>query len=214
VSRFCVKDGQKFLFIGDSITDCDRRGAERPFGNGYVSLFIELQRWMFPGTRVAYVNMGIGGNTVLDLKDRWADDVLREKPDWLSVHIGINDCHRFLGGEKDHAPDEFSRNYDRVLSRTREETKAQFLLMEPFYISADRSGLGPRTEVLKRLPEYISTVHGMAKKYKARLVRTHHLFQRHIKHTPPGFFCPEPVHPFRNGHLFIALEAMKALTDP
>ena len=54
----------------------------------------------------------------------------------------------------------------------------------------------------------------MAKKYKARLVRTHEMFQKHLKHTAPGFFCPEPVHPFRNGHLFMALEVMKALTDP
>ena len=80
MGKLCVKDGQKFLFIGDSITDCGRRAAERPYGNGYVSLFIELQRWMFPRVQVEYVNKGIGGNTVLDLRARWADDVLRVEP--------------------------------------------------------------------------------------------------------------------------------------
>ena len=53
----------------------------------------------------------------------------------------------------------------------------------------------------------------MAKKHKARLVRTQDLFQKHLKTTAPDFFCPEPVHPFRSGHLFLALEVMKALTE-
>jgi len=211
MGKFCVKDGQKLLFIGDSITDCERRGAERPYGNGYVSLFIELQRWMFPETRVEYVNMGISGNTILDLKNRWAEDVLREKPDWLSVMIGINDCYHFLTGAREVGPAEFRSNYDFVLSQTRERTKAQLLLIDPFYISADRPS--PPTGIFKLLPEYISTVHDMAKKHKARLARTQDLFQEHLKHTPAAFFCPEPVHPFRSGHLFIALEVMKVLTE-
>ncbi len=38
MSDFVVKDGQTILFIGDSITDCGRRGAEAPLGNGYVRI--------------------------------------------------------------------------------------------------------------------------------------------------------------------------------
>ena len=29
-----IKSGETALFICDSITDCSRRGAERPLGNG------------------------------------------------------------------------------------------------------------------------------------------------------------------------------------
>ena len=47
-------------------------------------------------------------------------------------------------------------------------------------VAEDGTGLGARTQVLKLLPEYISTVHDMAKKHKARLVRTHDLFQKHL----------------------------------
>jgi len=31
-----AQNGQKILFIGDSITDAGRRTAERPYGIGYV----------------------------------------------------------------------------------------------------------------------------------------------------------------------------------
>jgi len=35
-------DGQTFLFIGDSITDCGRRGVNKPLGDGYVKFFHDL----------------------------------------------------------------------------------------------------------------------------------------------------------------------------
>ena len=207
-----LRDKQTILFIGDSITDCGRRGGATPYGDGYVKFFRDLLILREPHRRVAIINKGISGDNAVGLKNRWNDDVLYHRPDWLSVKIGINDCHRFLAGVQEHGPDEFRKDYDLVLSQTREETKAQILLIDPFYISTDRTGLGARTQVLKLLPEYISTVHDMAKKHKARLVRTHDLFQKHLESTAPDFFCPEPVHPFRSGHLFIALEVMKTLT--
>ncbi len=37
-----VQDGQTLLFIGDSITDCGRRGLEAPLGDGYVNLFSDM----------------------------------------------------------------------------------------------------------------------------------------------------------------------------
>src|SRR5690348_15741918 len=37
--RVIFEQGQKVLFIGDSITDCGRReGPHAPYGNGYVAL--------------------------------------------------------------------------------------------------------------------------------------------------------------------------------
>ena len=212
MATFPVKDGQKFLFIGDSITDCGRRAAERPYGSGYVSLFIELQRAWFPERKITYVNMGIGGHTVLDLRNRWSDDVLREKPDWLSIKIGINDCHRFLNGQAPaQSPEKFREDYDAILAATQKTLGCPVILIDPFYISTDQTGLGSRSQVLKLLPRYIEVVHDMAKKYKTRLVRTHDMYQKHLKFVGPDFFCPEPVHPFRSGHLFMALEVMKAL---
>ncbi|MDE2704272.1 MAG: GDSL family lipase, partial [Gemmatimonadota bacterium] len=70
MSQYWIEDGQTLLFIGDSITDCGRRGAEAPLGNGYVRLFTELATARFSERRVRYINKGIGGNRVTDLADR------------------------------------------------------------------------------------------------------------------------------------------------
>ena len=44
MSQYWIEDGQTLLFIGDSITDCGRRGAEAPLGNGDVRLHDIFQR--------------------------------------------------------------------------------------------------------------------------------------------------------------------------
>ena len=49
---------------------------------------------MYPELGLRVINMGISGNQVRDLKDRWQTDVIDLKPDWVSVLIGINDVWR------------------------------------------------------------------------------------------------------------------------
>lgn len=69
-----------------------------------------------------------------------------------------------------------------------------------------------RSEVLEILPEYIAAVHDMSRKYGARLVKLHEVFQRHLMFRGSEVFCPEPVHPNRCGHLVIATELFRGLT--
>ena len=91
MSGFWIQDGETVLFIGDSITDCGRRGAEMPMGIGYVKMVTEITTARYPERNVNFINKGIGGNRITDLKDRWQDDVFYHSPDRLSIKIGIND---------------------------------------------------------------------------------------------------------------------------
>ena len=209
-----LKSGETILFIGDSITDCGRRDQFAPLGCGYVKMFTDLLAIREPAKRVTVVNKGIGGNVVTQLQERWTDDVMRHRPDWLSVKIGINDLHRTLAGSPEAVPPElYERTYDEILSRTRTKLpRCRMLLIDPFYISRDASPHSKRSDVLKLLPKYIGTVHRMAKKYGTRLVKTHEMFQKLLKVHEPDFFCPEPVHPNPTGHLAIAEAVYDALS--
>ncbi|MFH1009479.1 MAG: SGNH/GDSL hydrolase family protein [Candidatus Latescibacterota bacterium] len=213
MGAFQVQDGQTFLAIGDSITDAGRRGDLAPFGNGYVSLFIEMVTAQFPDRCIRFINKGNGGNRITDLKERWEDDVIPNDPDWLSLMIGINDVHSYLQDPTNGVSVAlFSETYDWILNETVQHTRARIVLMEPFYISTDRSGQTFRSQVLETtLPEYIAVVHDMSRKYQTRLVRLHELFQHHLKFRPTETFCPEPVHPNRSGHVVIATELLRAV---
>jgi len=185
-----LKSGETILFIGDSITDCGRRGEFAPLGCGYVKMLADMLAIREPAKRVTVINKGIGGNAVTDLQRRWSDDVLRHKPDWLSIKIGINDLHRTLGGSPEAVPpDLFEKTYDEILSRTKRKLpNCRLLLIDPFYISTDRSPHSKRNDVLRLLPKYIATVHKMAKRYRTRLVKTHEVFQKLLKFHEADLF--------------------------
>ena len=201
-----IKNHQTILFAGDSITDCGRRADFYPRGNGYVRFFHELLAIREPEKHVTIINKGISGNTVVDMAGRWTDDVLRMRPDWLSILIGINDLHRYLRKAETSVPPKlFAEIYQQILQRTLDKLpKCRIILLEPFYISSEDNPNSPRQAVLKLLPEYIAVVHKLSRQYKTRLVRTQQMFQKIIRTQPADFFCPEPVHPNPAGHLAIA----------
>jgi lysophospholipase L1-like esterase len=201
-----IKSGETILFIGDSITDCGRRTTERPLGSGYVKIFNDFLISCEMSKKITVINKGIGGDTVTGLLDRWEDDVLRHKPDWLSVKIGINDLHRHL---RDPAtgisPKHYEDAYGKIMERTKEELpRCRILLIQPFYISRETSLNSFRHKVLEMLPQYLAVVEKMSKKYKTRLLKTHAMFQNLLKYHEPDMFCPEPVHPNLTGHVAIA----------
>ncbi len=112
--------GETILFIGDSITDCGRRGGAALLGDGYVRFFSYLLAIREPEKSVTIINKGISGDRVTGLQSRWTDDVLYHQPDWLSIKIGINDLHSVLGGDPNGVtPDIFTQAYEEILARTR-----------------------------------------------------------------------------------------------
>ena len=209
-----IKNGQKVLFIGDSITDCGRRDAQRPLGAGYVKLFADMMIIRESAKRVEIINKGISGDNVVGLRNRWTDDVLRNRPDWLSIKIGINDLHGYLfGNRKDLAPKPYEAAYREILARTRQALpKCRILLVDPFYISQDPSSNSPRKQVLDSMPDYLSIVDRLSRTFKTCHIKTHELFGRLLKYHEPDTFCAEPVHPNPTGHLAIAEAIYAALS--
>jgi lysophospholipase L1-like esterase len=211
MGELCVADGQKMVLIGDSITDCGRRDAAAPLGTGYVSLFVDLVMAKYPGRAIDFVNRGIGGNTVLELAARWEADVVAERPDWLSVMIGINDLHRTLGGVHDLPPETYRKLYTALLQRAADAAGPQLVLLEPFYMITEAEADEAQRVVLGLLPGYIEVVHELAEQFGARLVRTQPMFEEQLRHRPFTAFCAEPVHPNRTGHLLIAWELLRTM---
>ena len=212
MSDFWIEDGDRMLFIGDSITDCGRRERAIPLGDGYVSMFAELVTAQYPERNIEWINMGIGGNRTTHLKERWQHDVLDRRPDRLSIKIGINDLNSFRRRDPDGVPpEEYRRNFDEILMSTRQALGGiPVLLITPFYISKNRED-EVEGAVLGMIPKYIDIVEEMSVKYGALLLDLHNVFQEHLKHRPPSTFCPEPVHPNHTGHMVIANALMEFL---
>ena len=200
--------GQKILFIGNSITDSDRRGASAPFGTGYVSMVRSLLLARYPELGLTFVNRGISGNTTRDLAERWGRDVIAERPDWLSVKIGINDVWRAFGGNPHEAVplQEYIAILREVLDHTRRETGARLILIEPYMIEADRAH-----PMRRQMDRYGDAVTRLAGELGAVLVRAQHAFDVALQQTNPEHWSHDQIHPNGPGHAIIALEFLRAI---
>ncbi len=203
---FMIKNGQKMVCIGDSITDCGRRGESAPLGIGYVKLFRDMVIANFPERNIQIINKGIGGNTILDLKWRWEDDVLYHKPDWLSILVGINDVHRVIRKGpfwEELDPAKFRGYYDEMLKEAKEKVGCKMVLIEPFFITVSKSDEF-RVLVQKELKAYRKVVADLSRKYNTLLIKTQDIFDRQLQYRDSETFCAEPVHPNPTGHILIA----------
>jgi len=209
-----LQKGQKLLFIGDSITDCDRarpagEGLFGALGRGYVSLVDALLQAVYPELGIRVVNMGVSGNNVVDLDNRWQEDVLDRKPDWLSVMIGTNDVWRQYDTPFIPEYHVYPDRYETTLRKLVEETKPQvteLVLMTPFYLESNEKDAMRRT-----MDEYGAIVRKVADEYGCLFVDTQAAFNVVLKDLYAATLAWDRVHPTQAGHAVLARTFLQAV---
>ncbi len=207
----------KLVFIGDSITDCERarpigEGLFNAIGKSYVSLVEGFLTAIHPAHAIRAVNMGMSGNTVLDLKKRWKTDVLDLKPDWLSVMIGVNDVWRQfdLPRQKEiHvSPKVYEKTLLELASKTRPKLKG-LIIIAPFYLEPNQED-----PMRKRMDQYGAITRKVAKKSDAIFIDTQAAFDELLKHMHSNAIAWDRVHPNMIGHSVIARAFLNAIDVP
>ncbi|WP_373229980.1 SGNH/GDSL hydrolase family protein [Cohnella sp.] len=202
-----LQKGEKLLFIGDSITDCERakptgEGLFGALGKGYVSLVDAMLQAVYPELGIRVVNKGTSGNTVLDLQARWQEDVLDQKPDWLSVMIGINDVWRQYDTPFIKEGHVYADKYEATLRELVEQTKphvSHLVLMTPFYIESNEQDAMRST-----MDEYGAIVKRIASETGAIFVDTQAAFNEVLKELYAAALAWDRVHPTQAGHVVLA----------
>jgi len=200
--------------IGDSITDCGRKkpegeGRNDALGNGYVSLVDAFLQSTYPELGIRVVNMGISGNTVRNLKERWQTDVLEHKPDWLSIMIGINDVWRQYDVPQIVERHVYIEEYEQTLRELVELTKPTLkglVLMTPYYIEPNEKD-GMRAA----MDQYGAVVQRIAQQYGAIFVDTQKAFASVLEHIYPATLAWDRVHPNMAGHMTLAKSFLNAI---
>ena len=207
----------KLVFIGDSITDCERarpvgEGLFGAVGKGYVALVDSLLGAIHPGHANRVVNMGTSGHTVVDLKARWQTDALDLRPDWLAVMIGVNDVWRQFDlprqTELHVLPDVYARTLEELIAPTRPKVKG-LVVMSPFYIEPNRADA-----MRSRMDEYGAIAKGIAAKHDALFVDVQAAFDRVLPHMHANAIAWDRVHPNHIGHAVIARAFLNAVGVP
>lgn len=207
-----LKANQTLLFIGNSITDC---GRTRPvgmgnngLGDGYVKLAHSLFSANHPDIPLRILNTGISGNRVTDLYDRWDNDVMELRPDWLSVKIGINDVWRQFDNPTDPAPvtiEIYEKTYRQLLEKTRPQLSG-LVLISPFFLEANQCD-----PMRQQMNAYGAVVKQLTGEFDAIFVDVQAAFDAYLKALPTQTLCSDRVHPNQTGHLIIAQAFFNAL---
>jgi lysophospholipase L1-like esterase len=182
------------VFIGDSVTDCGRIELP-PFGDGYVRDIANSGK--LDGN---IINVGTSGHRLVDLIARWDQDVLAHNPTRVSIAIGINDTWRLYDDNDKTSIEDFKRNYDEVLEKTKNACNPEFVLCEPFLLHVK-----PEMKTWREdLDPKIEAVHSLAKKYDAKLVPFDEYFNGLIGKHAIEELADDGIHPSALGHKLMA----------
>lgn len=202
----------KIVFFGDSITDMGRNrdaGCDGiwTYGSGYP-IFAASALYRKDPTKYRVVNRGISGNRIVDLYARIKCDVWNERPDVLSILIGVNDVWHEIAAENGVDIERFERMYSMLIEDTLERLpKLEIILCEPFVLEgrATEDKFGEFAAVY----EYAKIVKKLAGKYGLHFLPLQAAFDGAAKKFGAQAYLFDGVHPDVAGATLIADEWIK-----
>jgi acyl-CoA thioesterase I len=203
--KLSLTDNSTVLFQGDSITDAERKNNHNEsLGDGYAMMTAAWLSALYPEYHLKFINRGINGNRVSDLRHRWKKDCLDLKPNLVSILIGAND----LGlpfWKSSTSTEDFKMDYASILEQTR-QLKCQIVLLEPFLAYA-------KDNFLKELHKKIEVVRELYREFDAKLIPLNDIFTKACNKRTSTFWSLDGVHPTLSGHALIAQSWIKGVIE-
>ena len=206
----------KILFFGDSITDMNRNrnvedGCIWSYGNGYP-FFVAGELLKNAPDRYEIVNRGISGNRIVDLYARAKMDVWNEKPDVLSILVGVNDVWHELANGNGVELDRFEKIYSMLIEDTLARVpEVKIILCEPFVLHG--TATDGNFEAFTQVYSYAAVTKKLAEKYGLFFLPLQEKFDEAAAKFGPKPFLYDGVHPNVAGAALIAEEWLKLFNE-
>lgn len=197
----------RILFQGDSITDGNRYRDEEhrwdlnhQIGHSYAYIVSGTLGARYPQAKLEFINRGISGNRTQDLLKRWDTDTIAEKPDLLSLLIGVNDANG-----TPTPPEEFEKNLTELLERTFAANPAlRVMLMAPFMLNVGDYEAEDNASVL-RVRQYAALAEQVADRFEAvTLICLQPVLDRVCTLREKSYWMWDGIHPTESGHALLA----------
>lgn len=200
-----------FIILGDSITDCGRdRDDIASMGMGYPAVTAAIIGTQHP-QKFRFINEGISGNRIVDVYARIKRDIINQKPDYLSILIGINDVWHEIHDKNGVAAPKFEKLYSMLIEEIKEELpEIKIFILEPFvtpgtatddYWDYFTTETKLRSEAVKRIAE----------KFDLTFIPLQEKFDEAMEKAPASYWTRDGVHPTAEGHGIIAKELVNAV---
>ena len=210
-SAFALRDGDRVVFYGDSITQ----------DGGYGCFVEEYCRTRFPTLNLRFFNGGVGGDTVRgggagDIAERLDRDIIRMKPTVVTIMLGMND-----GGYRKLEPATlaaFTDGYRAIVVRIKQAlpgVRLYLIRSSPFDDVARPPNFDPGyMEALRQMGDAVAVI---AREQQATVVDFGGIVADGIKlavgRNPERalHLLPDRVHPSPAGHIVMGAALLRAL---
>jgi lysophospholipase L1-like esterase len=167
--KIAVTKGQTIAFLGDSITQAGARQG------GYCQLVINGLKQQGIDAKPVYA--GISGHKSNQMLARLEKDVLKKKPDWMTLSCGVNDVWHGANGV---AIEPYKKNITEIVTRA-QAAGIKVMLLTSTMIREDQSnGLN------QKLLPYNAFIRQLAKDKKCLLADLNTDMQEALKTFPKG----------------------------
>lgn len=205
-----IKDGDKILFLGDSITDVKfNRRMNRTIGgkNIYALQIAKILKKKHKNLKFVY--KGIASNRSYHVYDRLTKDCIREKPDVIIMLIGVNDAwENYVPEQYPPLLRPFEPHMKEIFRRIKcELPEAALITLLPFLIDA----VPEKAPFHKVLDEFRSDLLSYAQGNCAEIIDMQAVFNAEQEKTAPSFLARDGVHPTESGHRVMAEAVLKVL---
>ncbi|MBO5775910.1 MAG: hypothetical protein J6R35_00895 [Clostridia bacterium] len=205
-----IKDNQRILFIGDSITDVkfNRRFA-RGIGGKEVYCLQVAKELKKKYKHLKFFYKGIASNRTYHVYDRLTKDCINLKPDLIIMLIGVNDAW------ENYVPEQYppllrpmAPHIKEVYRRIKTELpNAKLITMLPFMIHT----IEEKLPFQKVLDKFIDDLREYASGNADEIIELQSVFDTEETITAPALLARDSIHPTNLGHSIIAKEILKRL---
>ena len=214
------------LFQGDSITDCGRLRSDTdnffvkaynkflkktPLGGGYPSFVAEELKGDY-----IFVNRGVSGDRVPDVYARIVRDIIKVKPDVISILVGVNDIWHGFDWNNGTGIERYEKVYTMLVEELLSELPdTKIMLMEPFVLegtaTSNREGQPDRLEKFRNgIDDLSDIVKTIANKYNLIFIPLQKQLSMAAEKEGAKNILSDGVHPTAKGHEIIKNEWIKA----
>ena len=209
---------KKILFQGDSITEAGR-SVKNDFNGGYgfATFVTGILGADYPG-KYTFVNRGVGGNRIADILARNREDVIEQKPDYLSLLAGVNDVWYYIDKPGGFDGEKFTETYSVLLEEIRALLpNTKIMLLEPFVVKGSNTSSSENTEKYlnfrKGTEQCAECVMRLSENYSCKFIPLAHIIDAAVNSAPSECFTLDGIHPTSAGHYLIAKEWLKAFKE-
>ena len=196
--KISVKNGQKIAFLGNSITAAGKRPG------GYCQLVLSALKDQ--GIEATPVFAGIGGHKSNQMLARLEKDVLRHKPDWMTLSCGVNDVWH---GPRGVDLKSYKKNITEIVKHA-QAAGVKVVLLTSTMIREDQSN-----DLNQKLMPYNEFIKELAMEKKCLLADLNADMQAALKTFPPDApkgkqLTSDGVHMNKAGNIMMARGVAKA----